>query len=171
LRVVRESPKFRIARNRITSRKFRFGEQGKKNTRAIPTVIEEESVMNRTKQTALTLALGSAIAASLAAAPISAAENPFVAQSMGKAYMVAEADKAKDGKCGGMKEKEGACGGAKKKDKEGACGGAKKKDKEGKCGAKKSAEDAEANKKMLKEGKCGEGKCGAKNLKEGKCGK
>jgi uncharacterized low-complexity protein len=127
--------------------------------------------MNRTKQTALTLALGSAIAASLAAAPISAAENPFVAQSMGKAYMVAEADKAKDGKCGGMKEKEGACGGAKKKDKEGACGGAKKKDKEGKCGAKKSAEDAEANKKMLKEGKCGEGKCGAKNLKEGKCGK
>ncbi len=102
--------------------------------------------MKQTKQTALTLALGSAIAASLAAAPVSAAENPFAAQSMDKGYMVADADKAKEGKCGA------------------------KKDKEGKCGGKKSAEDEAANKKMMKEGKCGEGKCGAKNLKEGKCG-
>jgi len=121
--------------------------------------------MKQTKQTALTLALGSAIAASLAAAPVSAAENPFAAQSMDKGYMVAEADKAKEGKCGGKKDKEGKCGA---KAKEGKCGGEKAK--EGKCGGKKNAADEAANKKMMKEGKCGEGKCGAKNLKEGKCG-
>lgn len=110
------------------------------------------------KKTALTLALGSAIVAALAAAPVSAAQNPFAMQSMEKGYMVAEAapaaadaGKAAEAKCGA-------------KDK------AKAKAKEGKCGGKKSATDADANKKMMKEGKCGEGKCGAKNLKEGKCG-
>jgi len=132
-----------------------------------------------TKKTALTLALGSAIAASLAAAPVSAGENPFAAQSMEKGYMVAEANKAKEGNCGGMKGKEGSCGGKAKGDavkaekgkttaekgKEGNCGGMK--GKEGNCGGKakakegkKAAADAEANKKMIKEGKCGEGKCG-----------
>ena len=109
--------------------------------------------MKHTKQTALTLALGSAIAASLAAAPVSAAENPFAAQSISKGYMVAE-----EGKCGGAKKAtEAKCGA---KAKEGKCGGEKAK--EGKCGGKKSAEDEAANKKMMKEGKCGEGKCGAK---------
>jgi uncharacterized low-complexity protein len=143
----------------------------------MPTILEEESIMKRSKQTALTLALGSAIAASLSAAPVNAAENPFAAQSMAKGYMVAEADKAAEGKCGAKKETEGKCGA---KAKEGKCGG--EKSKEGKCGdtkaktkakpkeGKKSTEDEAANKKMLKEGKCGEGKCGAKNLKEGKCG-
>jgi uncharacterized low-complexity protein len=111
-----------------------------------------------TKKTALTLALGTAIAASLAAAPVSATENPFAAQSMNKGYMVAEADKAPDA----GKAVEAKCGA--KKD-------AAAKAKEGKCGGKKkSAKDADANKKMMKEGKCGEGLCGAKNLKEGKCG-
>jgi uncharacterized low-complexity protein len=113
-----------------------------------------------TKKTALTLALGSAIAASLAAAPISAAENPFAAQLMNKGYMVAEADKAPDA----TKAVEAKCGA--KKD-----AAAKAKAKEGKCGGKKkSAKDAAANKKMMQEGKCGEGLCGAKNAKEGKCG-
>lgn len=101
------------------------------------------------KKTVLTLALGSAIAATLAAAPASAANNPFAAESLGKGYMVAEADKAKEGKCGG-KAKEGKCGGKKDaKAKEGKCGGDKKAA-EGKCGGK------------AKEGKCGEGKCGGK---------
>jgi uncharacterized low-complexity protein len=82
--------------------------------------------MKRTQQTALTLALGTAIAATLAAAPVTAAENPFVSQAMSQGYMVASADsKAKEGKCG-----EGKCGGAKAKAKEGKCG-------EGKCGGKK----------------------------------
>jgi uncharacterized low-complexity protein len=105
-------------------------------------------------KTALTLALGSAIATTLAATPVSAAENPFAAQTLQKGYMVAEADKAAEtakateAKCGAKKEKEGKCG----------------------AKAKKSGADAEANKKMIKEGKCGEGMCGAKNAKEGKCG-
>jgi len=80
--------------------------------------------MKRNQQTALTLALGSALAASLASAPTTAADNPFGSQSMGKGYMVAAAE----GKCGGAKAKDGKCG-------EGKCGGAKNTD--GKCGAKK----------------------------------
>ena len=113
-----------------------------------------------TSKTALTLALGSAIAASLVAAPASANENPFAAQSMEKGYMVAEAapeaGKAVEAKCG-VKSKEGKCGN-------------KAKAKEGKCGGMKSATDADTNKKMMKEGKCGEGMCGGKSAKEGKCG-
>jgi uncharacterized low-complexity protein len=116
-----------------------------------PTVIEEETFMKSTKQTALTLALGSAIAASLSVAPVSAAENPFAAQSMDKGYMVAEADKAAEGKCGGKKAAEAKCGA---KAKEGACGGAKAK------GDAKKAEDGKTTAEKAKDGKCGEGKCG-----------
>ena len=95
------------------------------------------------KNTALTLAVGSAFAASLMSLPPAAAgENPFKLESLQNGYQIAAADKSKDGKCG-----EGQCGGA-KKDKDGACGGDKK-DKEGACGGDKK-----------KEGKCGEGKCG-----------
>jgi uncharacterized low-complexity protein len=56
-------------------------------------------------------------------------------------------------------QKEGKCGADKAK--EAKCGAAKKEGKcgEGKCGAK-----------AKKEGKCGEGKCGADKAKEGKCG-
>lgn len=104
------------------------------------------------KKTALTLVLGSALAATLLAAPASATENPFAAQVMQKGYMVAESDKAAEA----GKAVEAKCGA--------------KKAKEAKCGGKKSAADADANKKMMKEGKCGEGKCGTKNAKEGKCG-
>ena len=92
-----------------------------------------------TKKTALTLAIGSAIAASIAGVPASAAENPFATQSLTKGYMVAEAAEAK---CGANKAGEAKCGA--KKTTEGKCG-------EGKCGGAKA-----------KEGKCGEGKCGGK---------
>jgi uncharacterized low-complexity protein len=70
------------------------------------------------KKTAMTLALGTAFAASLAAAPVvKAAENPFHMDSLHKGYQVAD-NKPTEGKCG-----EGKCGEG--KDKEGKCGGAK----------------------------------------------
>jgi uncharacterized low-complexity protein len=93
------------------------------------------------KRTALTIALGTAFAASLAAAPVlNAAENPFKLDSLKNGYQVAENDKAKEGKCGGDKAKDGKCGGDKAKD--GKCGGDKAKD--GKCGGDKA-----------KDGSCG----------------
>jgi uncharacterized low-complexity protein len=106
--------------------------------------------MKRKQQTALTLALGSALAASLAATPATA-DNPFGTQSMGKGYMVA----AMDGKCGGAaKAKDGKCGGTNgdaMKAEEGKTSAEKAKAKDGKCGGAKA-----------KDGKCGEGKCGGK---------
>jgi uncharacterized low-complexity protein len=94
------------------------------------------------RKTALTLALGTAFAASLAAAPVvNAAGDPFEMNSLSGGYQVAQADKNKEGKCG-----EGKCGGDKAKD--GKCG-------EGKCGGDKKKE----------EGKCGEGKCGGEKKK------
>ena len=56
-----------------------------------------------TRKTTLTLALGSALATALAAAPAGASENPFASQSLAQGYMVAS--KAMEGKCG-----EGKCG-------------------------------------------------------------
>jgi uncharacterized low-complexity protein len=92
-----------------------------------------------------TLALGAAIAGSLAA--VSGAQaSPFSLTSLGSAYM----SPAGEGSCGGNKQQEGKCGGDKAK-AEGKCG-------EGKCGANKAKG----------EGKCGEGKCGAN--KEGEKG-
>jgi uncharacterized low-complexity protein len=124
--------------------------------------------MKINKQAALTLALGSAVAMSLSTAPVSAADNPFAAQSMEKGYMAAEMGKGKEGKCG-----EGKCGGNKgAKAKEGKCG-------EGKCGGMKSqgdakkADEGKTSSEKAKEGKCGEGKCGGNKgakAKEGKCG-
>ena len=85
--------------------------------------------MTKTKST-LSIALGTVFVASMAASSIaSAAQSPFAMASLDKGYMVAEADKAKEGKCG-----EGKCGGDKKA-KEGKCGGDKAK--EGKCGGAK----------------------------------
>jgi len=77
------------------------------------------------KKTALTLALGTAFAASLVAAPaVNAAENPFKMESLKNGYQVAD-NKGKEGKCGDAK-----CGGdmTKKegdKGKEGSCSGNK----------------------------------------------
>ena len=71
-------------------------------------------------RTALTLALGTAFAASLTTVPATnATDNPFKLDSLKNGYQVAAdgkskaADKAKDGRCGGDKTKEGKCGGDK----------------------------------------------------------
>jgi uncharacterized low-complexity protein len=73
-------------------------------------------------RTALTLALGTAFAASLTTVPAaSAADNPFKLDSLKNGYQVAVDDKTKEGKCGGDKAKEGKCGGDKAK--EGKSGG------------------------------------------------
>ncbi len=87
----------------------------------------------KSTKTALTLAIGTAFAATGVLAPIAshAADNPFGMQKLDAGYQLAQADsKAKDGKCGGDKAKDGKCGGDKKKDGkcgEGKCGGDKKK--------------------------------------------
>lgn len=106
----------------------------------------------------LTIALGTAFAASMAASNVAIAAqgaNPFAMNELPSGYMQV-ADKGTEGKCGGAKAKnEGQCGGKKDMDKamEGKCGEGKKAEKEGKCGE---------DKKVKKEGKCGEGKCGGK---------
>lgn len=110
------------------------------------------------KKTLLSLAVGTAFAATASFAPLAnAADNPFSMQKLSAGYQLAQADtkadmpaeKAKDGSCGADKKHEGNCGADKKKD--GTCSAAKMKD--GKCGNKK------------KDGKCGEGKCGANKKK------
>ncbi len=109
----------------------------------------------KTSKTLITVALGSAFAATAALAPVAhAAGNPFAASQLSSGYQLAQADtrmdgKMKDGSCGG-KKKDGSCGGDKKKD--GSCGGDKKKD--GKCGGDEK-----------KDGKCGEAKCGGDKKK------
>ena len=76
------------------------------------------------KKSIISIAVGSAFAATLGVAPIaSAAENPFTIQPLDKGYMVADAGyggkKTGEGKCGGMKAGEGKCGA---KASEGMCG-------------------------------------------------
>jgi len=66
-----------------------------------------ENIMS-SKKPLISVAVGSAFAAALGAAPIvSAAENPFAMQSLDKGYMLAQAGKAGEGKCGA-----GKCGAA-----------------------------------------------------------
>lgn len=92
----------------------------------------------------LTLVLGGAFAAAVAAAPVAmATENPFALTPLSSGYMVVDhheaGEKMQDGKCGsGMKDKEGNCS-AEMKSKEGNCS-AEMKGKEGSCGAEKSKE-------------------------------
>lgn len=100
--------------------------------------------MNATKKS-MTVVIGSAFIASVAATSVNAAENPFAIKSLSSGYMVAEADKAKDGKCG-----TGKCGADKKA--EGSCGADKAK--EGSCNADKAKEGA-CNADKAKEGSCG----------------
>ena len=75
------------------------------------------------KKSIISIAVGSAFAATLGAAPIaSAADNPFAIQSLDRSYMVAQGYgemKAGEGKCGGMKAGEDKCGA---KASEGMCG-------------------------------------------------
>jgi uncharacterized low-complexity protein len=104
----------------------------------------------KTLRTPSALALGAAIAGSLAT--VSAADaSPFSLTSLGTAYMAA------DDSAGVAKGHEGKCG-------EGKCGGDKAKG-EGKCGADKATGEGKCG-----EGKCGEGKCGADKGKEGEGG-
>ena len=100
--------------------------------------------MNATKKS-MAVVIGSAFVASVAATSVNAAENPFAIKSLSSGYMVAEADKAKDGKCG-----TGKCGADKKA--EGSCGADKAK--EGSCNADKAKEGA-CNADKAKEGSCG----------------
>ena len=102
----------------------------------------------KTLKKPLAIAIGAAMAGSLAAASVANA-NPFSLTSLGSAYMAAG-----EGSCGGNKGAEGSCGGDKDKASEGKCG-------EGKCGGDKD---------KASEGKCGEGKCGGDKASEGKCG-
>ena len=68
------------------------------------------------KKTLISVAVGTAFAASMGAAPVAfAAENPFALQSLDKGYMVADHHEAKakgmkEGMCGNMKMGEGKCG-------------------------------------------------------------
>jgi hypothetical protein len=102
------------------------------------------------KKTVLTLALGSAIAATLGSASASANASPFSAQPLAKGYMLAAADaadarpaaKAAEGKCGDMKKDDKAA--------------------EAKCGDMKKGDKAA--------GKSGDAKCGGMKKMEGKCG-
>ncbi|MEO8767361.1 MAG: hypothetical protein ABI363_03345 [Nitrosospira sp.] len=68
------------------------------------------------KKSIISIAVGSAFAATLGVVPlVSAADSPFTLQSLDKGYLVADAGekKSREGKCGG----EGTCG-------EGRCGAA-----------------------------------------------
>ena len=67
----------------------------------------------RNKKSIISMAVGSAFAATLAAVPATsvAAESPFAVQSLGKGYMLAYADKVDPNKYGGgAKSGEGRCG-------------------------------------------------------------
>ena len=64
------------------------------------------------KKTALSLAIGSAFATSMALAPVaSAADNPFEMDSLKDGYQIV-ADKKAEAKCGEGKCGEGKCGNA-----------------------------------------------------------
>ena len=67
------------------------------------------------KKSIISIAVGSAFAATLGVAPIaSAADSPFTAKSLDRGYMIAQAKagegKCGQGKCGSMKASEGMCG-------------------------------------------------------------
>ena len=92
------------------------------------------------------IATAAVLAASLSLAPTAgAADNPFALRPLDGGYQLAQADKAKDAKCGADKAKDAKCGADKAKDAK--CGADKAKD--GSCGADKKKS---ADKK--KDGKC-----------------
>ena len=70
------------------------------------------------RKNALTLALGSAVVATLATAPLAnAQDNPFKLHPLKSGYQAAD-DKSKEGKCGEGKCGEGKCGSSKNKKKD-----------------------------------------------------
>lgn len=90
------------------------------------------------KKSTLSIALGSVFVASMAvSATANAVQNPFTMASLESGYMVAAADKAKEGKCG-----------------------------EGKCGANKAASDSKMKEGKCGEGKCGANKASGEKMKE-----
>ena len=104
--------------------------------------------MSEQKVKPLAIAVGTALAGSLAAASVANADsNPFQMNSLSSGYQLGDSGEGScgEGKCGGDKGGEGSCGGD--KGGEGSCGGDK--GGEGSCGGDKG-----------EEGKCGEGKCG-----------
>jgi uncharacterized low-complexity protein len=117
--------------------------------------------MSENKMNPVAVAVGAAVATSLAGISVANAETtPFAMTALSTGYM---ADvhygegKCGEGKCGGEKGEEdkgeeGKCGGD--KGEEGKCGGDK--GEEGKCGGEKGEEGGDKG----EEGKCGEGKCG-----------
>ena len=132
----------------------------------------------KTSKKSLSIAVGTALGASLALSPMAIADtNPFGMTELPGGYMQVAGNhgegKCGEGKCGDDKaEKEGSCGegkcGGEKAHKEGSCGegkcGGDKARKEGSCGEGKCGGD-----KAHKEGSCGEGKCGGEKSGEGKC--
>jgi len=127
------------------------------------------------KKTTLTLAVGSAIAATLGMLSASASESPFVSQPLAKGYMIAAAEadkpaaKTSESKCGGMKNKmDGKCG---MKKREGKCGGKKRKMKEGSCGDMKSDGGDKKPDAKAKDASCGASmKPGDGKAKDASCG-
>ena len=106
--------------------------------------------MSEKKMNPVAVAVGAAVATSLAGISVANAETtPFAMTALSTGYM-ADVHYG-EGKCG-----EGKCGGEKgDKGEEGKCGGDK--GDEGKCGGDKGDE---AGGDKGEEGKCGEGKCG-----------
>jgi uncharacterized low-complexity protein len=150
-----------------------------------------QKMTQKSSMTPLAFALGAAFATTLSSANVAnAADNPFAMTEISGGYMVAA---VAEGKCG-----EGKCGDEKKATTEGKCGegkcGMKSMDADGDGGVTKEefmqghevmfgrmdangdgvidADEQSAGMKMMKEGKCGEGKCGGekKTATEGKCG-
>ncbi len=105
--------------------------------------------MTKKEMKPVAMAVGAALAISLAGVSVAKAEtSPFSMSSLSSGYMVALGE----GSCGGEKGEEGKCGG----DKEG-----KEKGVEGSCGGDKGEESSDKEgKEKGEEGKCGEGKCG-----------
>ncbi len=112
--------------------------------------------MTKKEMKPVAMAVGAALAISLAGVSVAKAEtSPFSMSSLSSGYMVALGE----GSCGGDKGEEGSCGGD--KGEEGSCGGDK--GEEGSCGGDKGEEGSDAGEEgeeKGEEGKCGEGKCG-----------
>ncbi len=129
------------------------------------------------KKPLISVAVGSAFAAALAAAPIvSAAENPFAMQPLDKGYMLAQAGKMGEGKCGA-----GKCGAAMTNAGKGDKNCMADTNQDGKVSKEEFIKQHEAMFDMKDANKDGfidkdemakmmEGKCGGMKAGEGKCG-
>jgi len=133
------------------------------------------------KKTLIATAVGTAFVSSLAVAPIaSAAGNPFALSGLSSGYQVADTTtpaKPMDGKCGSMKTGEGKCGmSMADTNKDGKISpeeaSAQQKAMFTQMDANKDGFVDQSEMAKMKDGKCGEGKCGANKAKamEGKCG-